>query len=98
MQKGVCYAGVTHTGGFWDGFVGGNWHRAVDVRDFIQKNYTPYDGMIPSSLVQLRLLQLGRRLRISLHKRPQNRWRTDMGHQKGFHHHLPRGWLLLTNT
>ena len=28
----------------WDCFVGGNWQRAVDVRDFIQKNYTPYDG------------------------------------------------------
>ncbi|MBF0910697.1 MAG: formate C-acetyltransferase [Atopobium sp.] len=28
----------------WDGFVGGNWQKAVDVRDFIQKNYTPYDG------------------------------------------------------
>ena len=28
----------------WDGFFGGNWQRAVDVRDFIQKNYTPYDG------------------------------------------------------
>ena len=28
----------------WDGFVGGNWQRAVDVREFIQKNYTPYDG------------------------------------------------------
>lgn len=28
----------------WDGFVGGNWQRAVDVRDFIQRNYTPYDG------------------------------------------------------
>ena len=28
----------------WDGFVSGNWQRAVDVRDFIQKNYTPYDG------------------------------------------------------
>ena len=28
----------------WDGFVGGNWQRAVDVRNFIQKNYTPYDG------------------------------------------------------
>lgn len=28
----------------WDGFVGGNWQRAVDVRDFIQKNYIPYDG------------------------------------------------------
>ncbi len=28
----------------WDGFVGGNWQKAVDVRDFIQRNYTPYDG------------------------------------------------------
>ena len=28
----------------WNGFVGGNWQRAVDVRDFIQKNYIPYDG------------------------------------------------------
>ena len=28
----------------WDGFVGGNWQKAIDVRDFIQKNYTPYDG------------------------------------------------------
>lgn len=28
----------------WDGFVGGNWQKDVDVRDFIQKNYTPYEG------------------------------------------------------
>ncbi|EHF01623.1 formate acetyltransferase [Olsenella sp. oral taxon 809 str. F0356] len=28
----------------WEGFVGGNWERHVDVRDFIQRNYTPYDG------------------------------------------------------
>ena len=27
----------------WDGFVGGNWQKAIDVRDFIQRNYTPYD-------------------------------------------------------
>ncbi len=26
------------------GFVGGNWEKEIDVRDFIQKNYTPYDG------------------------------------------------------
>lgn len=25
-------------------FVGGNWEKEIDVRDFIQKNYTPYDG------------------------------------------------------
>lgn len=28
----------------WEGFVGGNWETSVDVRDFIQKNYTPYEG------------------------------------------------------
>ena len=28
----------------WDGFVGGNWQKAIDVRDFIQRNYIPYDG------------------------------------------------------
>ena len=26
------------------GFVGGNWEKEIDVRDFIRKNYTPYDG------------------------------------------------------
>jgi len=28
----------------WDGFVAGPWVDAVDVRDFIQRNYTPYTG------------------------------------------------------
>ena len=28
----------------WTGFVGGKWEEQVDVRDFIQKNYTPYEG------------------------------------------------------
>ena len=28
----------------WDGFVGGNSQKAIDVRDFIQRNYTPYNG------------------------------------------------------
>ena len=28
----------------WNGFVGGKWENEVNVRDFIQKNYTPYDG------------------------------------------------------
>ena len=27
----------------WRNFVGGAWQGEVDVRDFIQKNYTPYD-------------------------------------------------------
>jgi len=28
----------------WQGFKNGIWEREVNVRDFIQKNYTPYDG------------------------------------------------------
>ena len=28
----------------WNGFHGGQWQRTVDVRSFIQKNVTPYDG------------------------------------------------------
>ena len=28
----------------WTGFVGGKWEEQVDVRDFIQRNYTPYEG------------------------------------------------------
>ena len=28
----------------WEGFQGKNWVNSVDVRDFIQCNYTPYDG------------------------------------------------------
>ena len=28
----------------WNTFKGGVWQREINVRDFIQKNYTPYDG------------------------------------------------------
>ncbi|MEG4852343.1 formate C-acetyltransferase [Microcoleus sp. B5-D4] len=28
----------------WHGFTEGNWTNEVNVRDFIQKNYTPYEG------------------------------------------------------
>ena len=28
----------------WEGFSGRNWKSSVDVRDFIQHNYTPYEG------------------------------------------------------
>ena len=28
----------------WEGFKEGIWTGEVDVRDFIQKNYTPYEG------------------------------------------------------
>ena len=28
----------------WEAFSGGIWEKEINVRDFIQKNYTPYDG------------------------------------------------------
>ena len=28
----------------WKDFNSGNWQEEIDVRDFIQKNYTPYEG------------------------------------------------------
>ena len=28
----------------WEGFTPGRWSDSVNVRDFIHKNYTPYDG------------------------------------------------------
>ena len=28
----------------WRDFSGGVWEREINVRDFIQKNYTPHDG------------------------------------------------------
>ena len=28
----------------WNSFKPGKWQESIDVRDFIQKNYTPYEG------------------------------------------------------
>ena len=28
----------------WKNFNAGNWTKEIDVRDFIQRNYTPYEG------------------------------------------------------
>ena len=28
----------------WEGFAEGDWQNEVNVRNFIQKNYTPYEG------------------------------------------------------
>ena len=28
----------------WTGFKTGTWNEEINVRDFIQKNYTPYEG------------------------------------------------------
>ena len=28
----------------WNGFKAGDWQNKINVRDFIQRNYTPYEG------------------------------------------------------
>ncbi len=33
-----------HTHGAWRGFTPGPWQNTIDLRDFIQRNYTPYLG------------------------------------------------------
>ena len=35
----------------WHGFKAGRWQTEIDVRDFIQKNYTPYEGDASFSIV-----------------------------------------------
>ncbi|WP_055563472.1 formate C-acetyltransferase [Streptomyces atriruber] len=37
-------AEATVNGEAWDGFKGGLWRDAIDVRDFVQQNYAPYEG------------------------------------------------------
>ena len=40
----VPQTGTDATAGAWDGFVTGPWCDGIDVRDFIQRNYTPHTG------------------------------------------------------
>lgn len=40
----VPQTGADATADAWDGFVTGPWCDGIDVRDFIQRNYTPYNG------------------------------------------------------
>ncbi|MER7702602.1 formate C-acetyltransferase [Kitasatospora sp. NPDC097605] len=35
---------ATAPAGAWDGFTPGRWQDTIDVRDFVQRNYTPYEG------------------------------------------------------
>ncbi|MEN8467815.1 hypothetical protein AAH476_25135, partial [Enterobacter cloacae subsp. cloacae] len=36
--------GVAPYSDAWAGFRGEEWKNAINVRDFIQHNYTPYEG------------------------------------------------------
>ncbi|HZK06015.1 MAG TPA: pyruvate formate lyase family protein [Actinomycetaceae bacterium] len=35
---------IATPGTAWDGFAEGPWQHAINVRDFVQRNYTPYEG------------------------------------------------------
>ena len=42
MSDTTCQAACQHTE--WQGFKGGEWTESINVRDFIQQNYKPYEG------------------------------------------------------
>jgi formate C-acetyltransferase len=44
MTVTVSQDKATGTSSAWSGFQGGLWQNEIDVRDFIQQNYEPYDG------------------------------------------------------
>ena len=43
-MKVTIETGVAPYSDAWAGFRGEEWKNAVNVRDFIQHNYTPYEG------------------------------------------------------
>jgi len=44
MTVSVSHDRKTDAAAAWDGFHSGLWQKEVNVRDFIQQNYEPYDG------------------------------------------------------
>jgi formate C-acetyltransferase len=44
MTVSVSQDRKTDAAAAWDGFTSGLWQKEVNVRDFIQQNYEPYDG------------------------------------------------------
>lgn len=43
-MNNAAAADASHEYAGWAGFKGEAWKNAIDVRDFIQQNYTPYEG------------------------------------------------------
>ncbi len=44
MTSALTDRPVAAGGDAWSGFTAGPWQDAIDVRDFVQRNYTPYEG------------------------------------------------------
>ena len=44
MTVSVSHDRKTDATSAWDGFQSGLWQKEINVRDFIQQNYEPFDG------------------------------------------------------
>ena len=72
----------------WRDFSGGVWEREINVRDFIQKNYTPYDG---DDTFLAGPTQATRDLWAQVDRKRKRSWRcAGYGYENCFHHHIPR--------
>ena len=74
----------------WRGFHGGAWEKEVNVRDFIQLNYHPYDGddTFLEGPTQEYLRFMGSGIR-AVKTGERSRRSIGYGHKSGFNHYLP---------
>lgn len=73
----------------WRDFNGGAWENEVNVRDFIQRNYKPYDG--DSSFLEGPTEDTTALWQdvLELSKQERGRRRTGYGYEDHFHDHFP---------
>lgn len=78
----------------WEGFTKGDWQNEVNVRDFIQKNYTPYEG---DESFLAGATDATTKLWDSVMEGVKQENRThapvDFDNLRCFHHHFSRRWL-----
>ncbi len=72
----------------WDSFKKGVWEKEINVRDFILKNYTPYEGddSFLADATQDTLDLWDQVLKLS--ERSEKRRSPGYGHQDHFHHYF----------
>ena len=73
----------------WRDFNGGAWENEVNVRDFIQRNYKPYDG--DSSFLEGPTEDTTALWQdvLELSKQERGRRRARYGYKDHFHDHFP---------
>ena len=63
--------GKFDSNGAWDGFRGEIWQEEINVRDFIQKNYTPYQNFtIRVSGYAVKFISLTKKQQLDVIARP----------------------------